>query len=302
MGGCTRVCGFATPNDLDRHKRSKHGLTAGSGPSRYWKCASRACENKNKEWPRLDNFRQHVERMHKEEDSTSLVRRSRRPFLQDVTSFEPWPNYSIPGGDVTSSEILQQVEGCLPVPPWSPLEYGDPFANIGGQFAAEVAPQHPPPTSLERLKSVPVTSQSSTFLSPSICSSMRPRTPQRYQVKPKSVGAPSLALPIDSAVIQPSLTPSTADKRPYTDVNYSQEWQRPHRSRAGSPLLETKRSVELSTSYSQQCVLENKLPHLSNTSYIVKRAATASHGLVMKGIPCPEPSCGKVVRRNCDLR
>ncbi len=302
VGGCSRVCGFATPNDLDRHKRSKHGLMAGCGPSRYWKCASRTCENKNKEWPRLDNFRQHVERMHKEEDSTSLVKRSRRTFQQDVTGFESLPNYSIPGGNATSSENLAQFEGCLHEPPRSPLEYSDPFANIGGQFAAEVAPQYPYPSSLEVLKSGPVTSQSSAFLSPSICSSMRPRIPQRYQVQPKSVGPPSLTIPIDSALTRPSLTPSTADRSQYIHVKYPQEWQRPHRSFAGSPLLETKRSVKLSTSCSQQCILENKLPHLSDTSHILKRTAPGSHGLVVNGIPCPEPLCGKVVRRNCDLR
>lgn len=64
--------GFTTINDLDRHKKSVHriGLTTKS-----YQCASENCRNKEKIWPRLDNFKQHVERMHKDEDELDLIKR-----------------------------------------------------------------------------------------------------------------------------------------------------------------------------------------------------------------------------------
>lgn len=64
--------GFTTVNDLDRHKKSVHriGLL-----NKSYQCASETCKNKEKIWPRLDNFKQHVERMHKDEDEADLIKR-----------------------------------------------------------------------------------------------------------------------------------------------------------------------------------------------------------------------------------
>jgi hypothetical protein len=64
--------GFTTVNDLDRHKKSVHrvGLLQKS-----YQCASESCRNKEKIWPRLDNFKQHIERMHKGEHMNDLVKR-----------------------------------------------------------------------------------------------------------------------------------------------------------------------------------------------------------------------------------
>jgi hypothetical protein len=71
--GCKRRGkGFGTSNDLERHKKSVHkiGLLKGS-----YLCASPACKAKTKIWPRLDNFKQHIERMHKEEDPIELIKK-----------------------------------------------------------------------------------------------------------------------------------------------------------------------------------------------------------------------------------
>lgn len=70
--GCKRNEGFTTVNDLDRHKKSVHriGLSKKS-----YQCASETCRNREKIWPRLDNFKQHIERMHKGEDEMNLIKR-----------------------------------------------------------------------------------------------------------------------------------------------------------------------------------------------------------------------------------
>lgn len=71
---CKRVNkGFSTVNDLDRHKKSVHKI--GMNKSKSWRCAAASCTNKVKTWPRLDNFKQHIERMHKDEDTLDLIKR-----------------------------------------------------------------------------------------------------------------------------------------------------------------------------------------------------------------------------------
>lgn len=64
--------GFTTSNDLDRHKKSVHRIRLGD---KSYQCASEACRNKRKVWPRLDNFKQHIDRMHSEEDKVDLINR-----------------------------------------------------------------------------------------------------------------------------------------------------------------------------------------------------------------------------------
>jgi hypothetical protein len=40
-----------------------------------YQCASEHCRNTGKLWPRLEDFEQHINRMHKEEDSRDLIKR-----------------------------------------------------------------------------------------------------------------------------------------------------------------------------------------------------------------------------------
>lgn len=78
--------GFTTSNDLERHKKSVHriGLRAGS-----FQCASKKCKNPHKIWPRLDNFKQHIERMHKDEDHIKLVKKSEFHPEESTDRVEP---------------------------------------------------------------------------------------------------------------------------------------------------------------------------------------------------------------------
>jgi len=59
--GCDRSEGFATVNDRDRHVKSRHPGAVGDG----FRCSIGACLAKCKLWPRADNFRQHLKRVHK---------------------------------------------------------------------------------------------------------------------------------------------------------------------------------------------------------------------------------------------
>jgi hypothetical protein len=70
--GCSRNEGFTTSNDLDRHKKSIHKIGL---DDKSYQCASEKCKAKTKVWPRLDNFKQHIERMHKDENEDELIRK-----------------------------------------------------------------------------------------------------------------------------------------------------------------------------------------------------------------------------------
>ncbi|KAH8893121.1 hypothetical protein GQ53DRAFT_102717 [Thozetella sp. PMI_491] len=59
ISGCNRKEGFSTKNDLMRHKESVH-KTVG----KKYSCNIGVCRDKEKIWPRADNFRSHLKRVH----------------------------------------------------------------------------------------------------------------------------------------------------------------------------------------------------------------------------------------------
>ncbi|CAF9904117.1 MAG: hypothetical protein ALECFALPRED_004853 [Alectoria fallacina] len=70
--GCNRETGFTTKNDLDRHKKSIHQVYIGKS----YMCAAPHCAKKNKIWPRADNFRQHIIRLHRDWNVQELMDKS----------------------------------------------------------------------------------------------------------------------------------------------------------------------------------------------------------------------------------
>src|SRR5450432_2010730 len=72
-GSCTRTDGFSTINDLDRHIKCKHpnDLPEGHG-SKMYHCLVSGCKSRDKTWPRLDNFKSHLKRMHGLQDENSI--------------------------------------------------------------------------------------------------------------------------------------------------------------------------------------------------------------------------------------
>ena len=67
---------FSTNNDLERHKKSVHKIAPKNGTDKSYRCAAPNCSKKEKLWPRLDNFRQHCTRIHKDQNIEELVRKS----------------------------------------------------------------------------------------------------------------------------------------------------------------------------------------------------------------------------------
>ncbi|KAI9712930.1 MAG: hypothetical protein M1828_001526 [Chrysothrix sp. TS-e1954] len=74
MPGCRRKTGFTTNNDLERHVKSVHNHFEPG--AKVYHCVSESCAGKRKWWPRQDNFKQHLERMHKDENHDELLKRS----------------------------------------------------------------------------------------------------------------------------------------------------------------------------------------------------------------------------------
>ncbi|KAK6599560.1 Zinc finger protein GLI1 [Botrytis cinerea] len=68
--GCGRAEGFSTTNDLDRHTKSKHpsATTSRAESMKRYRCVVPGCKSKDKLWPRLDNFRSHLKRVHAKSD------------------------------------------------------------------------------------------------------------------------------------------------------------------------------------------------------------------------------------------
>ena len=79
---CPRTEGFSTSNDLERHTMSKHpssALATISGVKKF-RCVVPGCKSSEKAWPRLDNFRSHLKRVHgsnlrTDDDYDELVRK-----------------------------------------------------------------------------------------------------------------------------------------------------------------------------------------------------------------------------------
>ena len=63
--------GFKSVHDLKRHKRTVHGEAC----EESYMCAVTGCKKPNKSWPRCDNFKAHVKRMHPREDVDEIIQR-----------------------------------------------------------------------------------------------------------------------------------------------------------------------------------------------------------------------------------
>ncbi|KAI5462436.1 hypothetical protein BGZ63DRAFT_214132 [Mariannaea sp. PMI_226] len=92
--GCNRRKGFGTKNDLDRHKRSVHSDLTVSGP-RYV-CRLEQCTTRGplKIWPRADNFRSHLRRIHRKDlaadaDLEEYIYHDTQPPTQDSGRSQP---------------------------------------------------------------------------------------------------------------------------------------------------------------------------------------------------------------------
>lgn len=62
--------GFTSPNDLKRHENSVHKGT--KGPAVGYNCIYDHCRDRNKIYFRLDNFRNHLKKLHSTRDARCM--------------------------------------------------------------------------------------------------------------------------------------------------------------------------------------------------------------------------------------
>ncbi|KAL1957986.1 hypothetical protein VTO42DRAFT_5198 [Malbranchea cinnamomea] len=106
--GCKRKTGFGTLNDLERHKKCVHGIEPSNRVSRRFKCFADNCSRSAKIWPRYDNFRQHLLRVHDDMDIDELLRKSNEWFestkqRQDTKTSASQPQSLSDGGQGAST-------------------------------------------------------------------------------------------------------------------------------------------------------------------------------------------------------
>ncbi|KAL4888699.1 hypothetical protein BDV59DRAFT_136847 [Aspergillus ambiguus] len=123
---CTRKEGFGTINDLARHKKCVHKQEPERGPKVLYMCFGQDCPRQNKKWPRLDNFRQHLARMHTDEDTDELLRKSHDWYENCIKPQE-----------------LAHLEGTIPFPTPVPGFRHDPPPEHG-HVAFRVPETHTP--------------------------------------------------------------------------------------------------------------------------------------------------------------
>ena len=92
--GCSRVEGFTTPNDRDRHEKSVHKT-----PGMYFRCMDESCASYMKTFARRDNLKDHLKRMHKmPQEMDDAEANERRNELADSWRVDLTPGLTPPPG------------------------------------------------------------------------------------------------------------------------------------------------------------------------------------------------------------
>ncbi|RSL66812.1 hypothetical protein CEP51_012756 [Fusarium floridanum] len=136
--GCSREKGFTSRNDLDRHKRTVHADRSVAG--RFFVCHLEGCaKKKHKLWPRADNFRCHLLRVHgkqyrADDDLTEYVYRS------------PPPSQDLQGVGGSAMDYMPSQSSHFTLPPSSeivmPPTFRDPYGEESRRRASnEVLPR-----------------------------------------------------------------------------------------------------------------------------------------------------------------
>jgi hypothetical protein len=105
--------GFATVNDLQRHRKSVHNFVEAS--DRYYRCFARGCSKSQKNWPRKDNFCSHLRKTHPAENVDQLVKlsenwwNSREPSVGLQTEAPEIRVHDYPDSSVPHLDYSQQT-------------------------------------------------------------------------------------------------------------------------------------------------------------------------------------------------
>ncbi|GKT99818.1 hypothetical protein FLAG1_04974 [Fusarium langsethiae] len=180
--GCSRNKGFTSKNDLDRHKRTVHNDRTVSG--RAFVCNIGSCAKKTKVWPRADNFRSHLERMHHKSYSAN----------DDLTEYvyRPVPSQGLEGVGGSAMAYLQaQEQSPGLVHPSAILSFR---GHGGDRRASQPQPsisglsRGPAPILIDRVISglAPVRESDESFIRPDMISGPGPIPQDRWSRSPTS--------------------------------------------------------------------------------------------------------------------
>ncbi|KAJ6284320.1 hypothetical protein J3E71DRAFT_194259 [Bipolaris maydis] len=296
---CKRASeGFATSHDLDRHKKSVHQVDFNN---RSYRCVGKNCKNKEKIWPRLDNFKQHVQRMHQDEDETDVIERSKwnpekRPSLM---SQEPVDAH------LDANLVLAGMDKSFPFSPTtdnsSPLDLSTKPTHFSGQRRGQ---RRAPGLSLAQQTQIPLPADVSTDTAPkepipqaslpdiSYEFSNAPQTKAEQQRiaqrKPAAGSSPSSSVEIGH-ILKILHQASNSAKRVAKLAENAQ---------SGSDTQSDTDAVILSRHDALQIL--KFIPRSTDVAQAVPCKAEKSQTTGLK--VCPRPGCGYAVNRDCDLR
>ncbi|CAI7611980.1 unnamed protein product [Penicillium glandicola] len=140
---CPRKDGFGTINDLARHKKCVHNKEPERGPKMMYMCFGTNCPRPNKRWPRLDNFKQHLNRMHNEEDGEALLKKS-MDWYEKVILHQP--EQSFDNRSSRDDSVFETQEDDVSVQSTADLEpeYGSTSQQKTNIFTFGAATPRPP--------------------------------------------------------------------------------------------------------------------------------------------------------------
>ncbi|KAF7517574.1 hypothetical protein PCG10_001152 [Penicillium crustosum] len=140
---CPRKDGFGTINDLARHKKCVHNKEPERGPKMTYMCFGANCPRPNKRWPRLDNFKQHLNRMHHEEDGEALLKKSMDWYEKVILD---QPEQSLDERSSRDESVLEPEEDEVSVQSTADLklEYGSISQQRTDIFTFGAATPRPP--------------------------------------------------------------------------------------------------------------------------------------------------------------
>ncbi|KAH9844648.1 zinc finger protein [Teratosphaeria destructans] len=273
FASCTRTEGFATPNDLDRHRISVHGARARIGRATGHVC--QACPppapgTRPKFWPRRDNFKAHIKRRHGNCNVDHLVRISEIERPDDAMTEITESGYASQGYCEELYNGLDSASALRPDYIGDPSQQGDfslfstgggvdELAGVGGQIADEGSGRHAqrcsgfhgPSTIFPNASSVPRAMASELKVAPMIASSIKsPRAPTVLSI--------------------------------------------------GAPFEESHQFCPSTTARTQQCPIQE--PGYSEIESTGRNEDVGSRTSNGQFLVCPEPGCGKIKKRECDLK
>ncbi|KAI4223114.1 MAG: hypothetical protein LQ349_007492, partial [Xanthoria aureola] len=301
--GCSKVDGFSTNNDLDRHKKSVHKIMPKNSSDRSFRCAASNCPKREKIWPRLDNFRQHCLRIHPEEVCDELVKKSELDSVHAMEANEMADSSNHDAGDDgPGADIHEMTEYLNPS-----ITFDHPMNMMPIQCGVD--PHMQPAQHFRPLS--PLTPEMPSTVTHYLPYTQQPVTNQLLQVPgPKSPRKSSISSP-RKAFLEPSNV-----------IGSTNPGDAPKGAPKSKPLASTKRAEQLSEQLASeiakcinlsqgqpediQAAIKDRVLLALNPSVSRKRSAQMASlrddvgHPKKKKIPCNQ--CSVTTARQCDMK